>query len=1074
MGFLLHSLTRLKTPATVFALLLLNGLYSTSHGDDTDIYSRVATNPASAPVVMLVLDYRPNLGNSLCQAGSDCENLLGTEINNHITKTSGTVTTFDAMRAVFATLINQIEGVRLGAMISHDDNCKKKSGPSASGCSNGAYILQGAKPMLANDGNGAKQALLEKLAAIPVPQGNLAHSYQGKEVYFELFRYLSGQGIYNGHLGYQDYGNSSTSGNLNDDFPSAAWDSSIENGGDYLSPITEGQSCTSLYAVNLLFQVSNHEDDSDDAIKANTSQGGMGLSGNNITFPDVISWTANNDIETDIAGEQTLKSYFFSTHVNTKTNGYASAGGTGSAISWTDDAQGMQQLLFDLRELFRNIISESTTLVAASVPVNVFNRAEINANLYTATFRVDPLGKPNWPGNLKKLEIDTVPFVDGSGEETIIKDALNNRAIAADGRIRYDALTFWTDSAKLPPPPSPPETPEDEFIQSGKDGRAVKRGGAGQNIEGFRTVGGDNGSIADTNSGGRTIYLEPSSGSILENLNADQQTATTLQQELGAESTDEALSILHWARGNDPDTGAARDWILADPLHSRPTPINYGARTGYSQTNPDIRILMGSNEGLIHLFQNTLSDGSESGKENWAFMPRAMLSLQKQLKDESSSRHPYGVDGEPEIVTIDLNQDGTLDHSAGDKVYAFFGMRRGGSNIYALDISNPDSPSFLWSITGGTGDFTELALSFSKPRAINIAYGENTEKVALIFGGGYHGGYDSDGNRIGKDIGSAADTPNKGNAIFIVEASTGQLIWKAVHGDAISKTSQLFSHPQLIDSIPSMVEVLDSNGDGYTDRAYVGDSGGTLWRIDFASSTSTDTRANQWQLIPLAKLDDVNASGDRRFFHRPDIVQTQYGNTAFDAILIGSGNRADPLEVVTDNWFYLVKDYNILSVPSPENWTTVGLQSIPDITSDCLSGPCTSDIQHGWRLQMQADGEKVLAPSVTIHGEVFFTSYLPEDNNANASCEANPGSGRLYTVSLFDGSPTRNRNTYDDNGNLLPSTNQDRYSDLTSRSIPTQVVPLSPSKILLPDLTVEERGNNIWKANWINLNRNGL
>jgi type IV pilus assembly protein PilY1 len=435
-------------------------------------------------------------------------------------------------------------------------------------------------------------------------------------------------------------------------------------------------------------------------------------------------------------------------------------------------------------------------------------------------------------------------------------------------------------------------------------------------------------------------------------------------------------------------------------------------------------------------------------------------------KDESSPRHPYGVDGEAEIISIDVNNDGTLNYLDGDKAYAYFGLRRGGSAVYALDISNPDSPSFMWKIEGGSGNFNELALSFSKPRAIKVAYGSGNQKLALMFGGGYHGGYDGSGNKIGKDIGSAPDTPNQGNAIFMVDALTGALIWKATHADAISHTSQEFTHPLLIDSVPSTVEVMDSNADGLTDRAYVGDSGGTLWRIDFPASITTDNRASAWQIIPLAKLDDASAAGDRRFFHKPDIVLTLYNGTFFDAILIGSGDRADPLNTTPNNWFFMIKDFNAFAIPDPDTWNALTIASIPDITNDCLTSGCTSNILNGWRLNMAANGEKVLAPSVTIQGEIFFTSYLPEDDSIS-NCEANPGSGRLYTVSLFDGSPTRNRNTYDDDGNIDPSTQNDRFNALNAKSIPSQVVPLSSSKILLPDLTVEDRDDKVWKAGWI-------
>ena len=45
-------------------------------------------------------------------------------------------------------------------------------------------------------------------------------------------------------------------------------------------------------------------------------------------------------------------------------------------------------------------------------------------------------------------------------------------------------------------------------------------------------------------------------------------------------------------------------------------------------------------------------------------------------------------------------------------------------------------------------------------------------------------------------------------------------------------------------------------------------------------------------------------------FHRPDIVPSKDGNGLFDAVVIGSGNRADPLDKGGSayNFTYMIKD----------------------------------------------------------------------------------------------------------------------------------------------------------------------
>ena len=58
---------------------------------------------------------------------------------------------------------------------------------------------------------------------MPTPQGNQSHSYQGKELFFEFFRYLTGQTVYNAHNGYTDYATDNKY-NLNEEDPALIWD----------------------------------------------------------------------------------------------------------------------------------------------------------------------------------------------------------------------------------------------------------------------------------------------------------------------------------------------------------------------------------------------------------------------------------------------------------------------------------------------------------------------------------------------------------------------------------------------------------------------------------------------------------------------------------------------------------------------------------------------------------------------------------------------------------------------------------------------------------------------------------
>lgn len=1022
--------SRLAAVATTALLTIAAGTVPVC-ADDTDIYINNVPSAGSEPMVMFSLDYRPNLGSTACQ-GDECDYLIA----GGYLPVQASYTFFDVLRAVLKKVMEPLEGVKVGLMINHDNrnNCANKV---QANCSNGGYIARGFELFEADDGNGAKQEFHDILAALPVPQGNQSHSYQGKELFFEFYRYLTGQGVYNGHVGYTDFSSNGNT-NLNVDNPGSDWDTEIENaaGTTYISPLDAQALCAKIYTINIMFQVSNQESDSDTEIKKSIANGGMAIAGNNITFPQVIQKLHDMDVADgahgtapNIEGTQNVTSYFIvdPTKINTTTTGYAEAGGTGVPLALDEEPEALEETITDI---FKQILSVSTTFVAASVPVNVFNRAEIVDNIYIGLFQVDKNAKPYWTGNVKKLRIAGID----SGSPYLV-DANGDVAVAADGRVRYTALTYWTDPATLPPP----DTEENEV--AGKDGRSTARGGAGQKIPGFTSSGPG---ATNSTAGARQLFYDTSGGSLAA-LNADNATATALQSNLGAADSATALALLKYARGQDVDdldgdgnVTEARSWIFADPLHSRPLPINYGAKGGYTEANPAIFIAVASNDGYMRLIRNTTTGGAQSGAEVWGFMPRAVMDQLSILRTNAAGEtHPYLVDGTPVVWMDDTDADGTID--TGEHVYLYFGLRRGHQGYYALDISDPDSPAFLWKIEKG-GDFAELGYTFSDPRVINVE-GPSGDIKALIFGGGFD---------LDKDDGAMSGNDSEGNAIYVVNAETGALIWKAV-GGAGTSSDTVFYHAGLLDSIPSTMSILDSDGDGYHDRAYVGDSGGNVWRVDMAGS---DT--GEWKLTLLAALGRhaTGASGkadDRRFFARPDIVQSVDEDGPFDAVLIGSGDREDPLDKAdaADNWLFMIKDRNVVKGTGDDE-DMVEISDLGDVTDTCLTlgGECTADLAKGWALNLEAKGEKALATPVTVNNVAYFTTYLPPAASSDGACGLSEGSGRLYAVSLFNGAAVHN---YDSE-----TEETDRYSELNSGGIPAEVVALPPNSILRPDLEVEQ------------------
>jgi type IV pilus assembly protein PilY1 len=1022
--------------------------FGSAYADDTDIYVNQGATlpPESEPMVMFSLDYRPNLGATACN-GNECDTLIA---EGYMSPT-GPYVFFDVLRGALRKVMEPLEGVKVGLMLNHDNrtNCE---GFGRTGCSNGGYIAMGFEEFEVGDTTGAKAKFHGILDAMPTPLGNQSHSYQGKELFFEFFRYLTGQGVYNAHNGWTDYGTNNQK-NLNFDNPGSDWDGSIElappSKPKYATPFESGGECSKVFTVNSMFQVSNQEDDSDDAIAAGVPFGGFGSSQDQ--FADVIRYLHDVDLAStsfvdtpNLPDQQNVTSYFLldPNFINTTTIGYAHAGGTGAPLELSEDPD---ELVATLTEIFKQILSVSTTFVAASVPVNVFNRAEITDNVYIGLFQVDDGARPTWVGNVKKLKL---VGANNSTADGALLDALGQGAVAADGRLRFDALTHWTSPAELPAP----DLTAGEV--TGRDGRSVARGGAGQKIPGFLS-----GSPQSANGmGGRTIYYDRTPNTLAA-LNVDLTIATELQSDLDAATVGEAATLLAFARGLDIDDldgdkvkNEAREWIFGDALHSRPLPINYGARSGYSDSNPAIFLAVGSNDGMLRMIRNTTTGGTDSGEEVWAFMPRTAMAAQKTLRNNASgAKHPYTVDGAPVAYIEDRDFDGNIE--AGDRVWLFVGLRRGGKSYYALDITNPEMPRLMWTIDKSTTNFEELGYTFSNPRVGMVDAGGGPVP-AIMFAGGYD---------LNKDDRSGTGTDDsEGNAIYVVNAETGDLIWKAVHGSGGAST-KVFEHAGLVDSIPSTLTVADTDGDGLTDRIVVGDTGGNIWRADLDGNRTMD-----WKLTLLASV-GRHSSGfsgsweDRRFFHRPDLVQTkdEFGN--FDAVIIGSGDRADPLDNggTAGNFMYVIKDRG----------TTVGAGTntgfehadLADVTDNCLQegSDCGLDLTVGWRLQMETLGEKILATPLTISGSVFFTSYIPPGGSLDNACTPTEGGGKLYAVSLQTAGAVINYDTSDDPDDPdsgdedAGTTKADRDVELKSLGIPAEVVSIPPNKILRPDLQID-------------------
>ncbi len=427
--------------------------------------------------------------------------------------------------------------------------------------------------------------------------------------------------------------------------------------------------------------------------------------------------------------------------------------------------------------------------------------------------------------------------------------------------------------------------------------------------------------------------------------------------------------LIDWVRGTDnagdekgPGTPTTiRPSVHGDVLHSRPAVVNYG-----TSDKPRIVVFYGANDGLLHAV-NGNQTGTGAGQELWSFIPEEHFGKLKRLRDNSpevriSTTKIDPADTKPPMLK-DYFVDGSLTvyqkvdkDGKNTKVYLYSTMRRGGRFLYALDVTDPTAPKYLWRRSNADTDFSKLGQTWSEPRLAKLKGHSNP---VLIMGGGY--------DAAAEDL-PTPGTTTMGNAVFVLDAFDGTLIKR-------------FDTAR---SVPADVGLLDSDLDGYTDRAYAVDTGGNIYRIDFETNASNDK--SFWDIYKLAALQD--GSNPRKFFFGPDVVPTP----SFTAILVGSGDREKPLMKISSDAFFTVYDDRIAKGTPASSSPITSLGKVG--TAANMDAGCYIEL---------ASGEKVVNAATTFRGVTYFGTHNPNPpaNKPKQMCTADLGIAKSYAAPLF-------------------------------------------------------------------------
>lgn len=369
--------------------------------------------------------------------------------------------------------------------------------------------------------------------------------------------------------------------------------------------------------------------------------------------------------------------------------------------------------------------------------------------------------------------------------------------------------------------------------------------------------------------------------------------------------------------------------VVGATIHSTPASVSYSATLdddGRVTATRNDYVLFGSTEGGLHLVNASDSGANDGGKEKFVIIPKEMLrdtsksdALIKGATKADIGSPNFGIDA-PWLVSADYKYDFdnkrvNIDTSGNKGLYAYGGLRMGGEAFYGLNLNDSDSPSMMFTITPTTTGFTRMGQIWSKPTKAKIKTSTiDTGTDVLVFGGGYDMCYENEGFQVSVTdtaLGACSNVSStKGNAVYIINAKTGALIWSVSSNGSPSTTVSTMTN-----SIVAGVTTLDRDNDGFMDHIYFADLGGQVFRADFTNAgfvkpSATTTASSPESAFTNTRVTRVlqgaytgtDTKYNHRFYERPVVsfYRNPTTNTLFALVNAISGDRSSPLSKIRD------------------------------------------------------------------------------------------------------------------------------------------------------------------------------
>jgi Tfp pilus tip-associated adhesin PilY1 len=341
-----------------------------------------------------------------------------------------------------------------------------------------------------------------------------------------------------------------------------------------------------------------------------------------------------------------------------------------------------------------------------------------------------------------------------------------------------------------------------------------------------------------------------------------------------------------------------------------------------------------------------------TGIEKWAYIPANLIS---RLKNNLMSAEDQAyVDASPAISDVYINNAWTT--------VLLSAEGNGGDTVYCLDVTDPLSPKFLWEFAD-----PDLYRSRSSP-AVGVIGRIAPGKWAAFFVSGIT--YDN----------------TLYPSVYLIDIENGSVIQRIFLGAEPNSIQGVpNSVPAGIGGVPSgQPAVVDSDGDGFLDRMYIGTDKGYLYKVNIPNDHSDLSGYTQ-------SVINTDLGGlDRHPIHASPVVvvQNTYNHEKLETkvkILFGTGDSPYFNDYTTGTKYHFFSYVDTVPAPQCKVCTSTGIASLD------------------WFYELPV-GERIFASAFAAAGSIYFgTSTAETEDPCEGSGKPTANSGRLYVMKIATG-----------------------------------------------------------------------